>query len=111
VPLQQPVPQSVELQYATQVWLLHSLPALQAAQRAPFAPHAPLAVPGWQLPFASQQPLAQLVASHLHWPPTHSCPVGHATQAAPFAPHWAFAVPATHDVPLQHPVEQSAGSQ
>jgi len=38
------------------------LPALQAMQPAPFVPHAPLAVPGWQVPLASQQPLGQLLA-------------------------------------------------
>jgi hypothetical protein len=44
--------------------------APQLAQAAPPVPQAALVVPGRQVA-PSQQPLGQLVASHLHMPPTH----------------------------------------
>jgi hypothetical protein len=91
--------------------LVHSLPALHATQAAPLSPQAALAVPGWQTPPASQQPLGQLAALHLHAPLTHAWPVAQATHAAPFTPQSAFVVPASQVVPLQQPGEQSVGSQ
>ena len=90
---------------------MHSLPALHATQAAPLAPQSALAVPAWQTPLASQQPVGQLFASHLHLPLTHSCPVGHDTQAAPSEPHSALVTDFTQVVPLQQPVAQSAGAQ
>jgi hypothetical protein len=106
VPLQQPVGQSVELQYGTQLCPVHSLPALHATHAAPPVPQSALAVPGWQFPLASQQPFGQVVALHPHAPFTHSVPVAHAIHAAPPVPQSAFMVPASHDVPAQHPVVQ-----
>jgi len=87
------------------------LAGAQATQRAPPDPQSVLAVPGWQLPPASQQPLGQLAALHTHAPPAHACPAAQATQAAPLAPHCAVVVPATHDVPAQQPLAQSVESQ
>jgi hypothetical protein len=84
-------------------------------QDSPSVPQIALVVPGWQMPFASQQPVGQLVASQTHRPPpgvaTHSCPAGHALQAAPPAPQFALVVPAMQVVPVQQPVVQSAGLQ
>ncbi len=74
-------------------------------------PQSALDVPVWQLPLPSQQPLAQLVASHLHTPLAHSCPVGQTTQAPPSAPQAAFVGGLMHDVPLQQPVAQSPALQ
>jgi hypothetical protein len=111
VPTQHPVVQIVGSQAATQAWLLHSLPALHVVQSAPPVPQALLAVPSWQTPEASQQPVGQLVASHTQTPFTHSCPDAHATQAAPAAPHSAPVFPASQVVPLQQPVAQLAGAQ
>jgi hypothetical protein len=106
VPLQQPVGQSVELQYGTQLCPVHSLPALHATHAAPPVPQSALAVPGWQLPLVSQQPAGQVVALQPHTPLMHSAPVAHAMQAAPPTPHSVFNVPATQDVPSQQPVVQ-----
>ena len=51
---------------------MHTSVPGQLLQGAPPLPQALVAVPGWQAPLPSQQPLAQLVASHiivLHaWP-------------------------------------------
>jgi len=74
-------------------------------------PQSPRAVPGWQTPCVSQQPVGQLVALQTHAPFTHACPAAHATQAPPALPHWAFVFPASQVVPLQQPVEQSADEQ
>jgi hypothetical protein len=84
-------------------------------QDAPSVPQTALVVPPWQTPFASQQPVGQLVESQTHTPPpaaaTHSCPVGQAAQAAPLAPQSALEVPGSQVVPLQHPVLQSPAAQ
>jgi hypothetical protein len=94
--------------------LQYSFSAVQFAHVAPDVPHIASALPGWQFPLASQQPLGQLVESHAHAPPfaalTPSCPVGHEMQAAPLAPHSVFVVPAIHDEPLQQPVGQLVAS-
>ena len=91
------------------------MPTAQASQAAPPVPQIALVVPGWQTPFASQQPAGQLFASHKQLPPpgpaTHSCPAGQALQAAPSAPHSVFEVPARQLTPLQQPVAHSAGLQ
>jgi hypothetical protein len=86
--------------------LAHSLPAPQAAHAAPPSPHTVLLVPGWQTPFASQQPLGQLAASHKHEPLMHSCPPPHEMQMSPFTPQAPFASPRTQVVPLQQPFGQ-----
>jgi hypothetical protein len=91
--------------------LAQSLPNAQATQRAPPLPHAALALPGWQLPLPSQQPLAQLVASHWHTPLTHSCPARHAQQAAPSAPQKSLVFPGSQVAPLQQPLGQSPALQ
>jgi hypothetical protein len=72
VPLQQPSGQSVALQYGTQAWFAHSKPALHALQAAPWTPQSALVVPVWQMPYESQQPFGQLIASQPHAPPKHS---------------------------------------
>lgn len=55
----------------------------------PPVPHAVAALPAWQTPFASQQPLGQLAAVHTHSPATHSWPAEH----TPFLPHAQPEVP------------------
>jgi hypothetical protein len=88
------------------------LPAgVHAAHAAPPAPQTALVSPGWQTPFASQQPVGQLAASHWHTPSTHDWSAGHAVQAAPSMPHWALVGGVTHVVPTQQPVAQSAALQ
>jgi hypothetical protein len=67
----------------------------------------------WQVPLASQQPLAQLAGVHTQlWSGPHSVPGGHATQVTPLSPHAVLAVPAWQ-VPLasQQPFGQLAGVQ
>jgi hypothetical protein len=93
VPLQHPVAQSAGPQNTTQLWPEHSSVAPHATQAAPPAPHAPLAVPSWQLEVTSQQPVEQLFASQTHRPATHSWPLLQATQAAPPVPHTVLAAP------------------
>ncbi len=82
-------------------------------------------MPGWQLPFASQQPLGHEVASHTHWPLTQRVPAPqagplpqahcppmqalaamglHAEQATPWSPQ-AWALGARHCEPEQHPAQ------
>ena len=48
---------------------------------------------------------------HTHAPLTHVCPVAQATQASPPVPQAPADVPASHVVPLQQPVAQSAALQ
>jgi hypothetical protein len=60
-----------------------------AVHAPPWTPHA-ISDGIWHILLASQQPLAQLCASHTHWPPAHRCPVTHAV----FMPHWH--TPAAH---------------
>jgi hypothetical protein len=90
---------------------LHWFPPEQAVQAIPPAPHAAVVLPGWQLPLASQQPLAQDVVSQTHAEPAHSCPEAHATQAAPSVPQYWVVVPDSHAVPLQQPLAQSLALQ
>jgi hypothetical protein len=62
----------------------------QLAHCAPPPPHAFGSLPGWQAPFSSQQPRAQLVASHVESkqvPFSHSALALHRAQAAPKLPH------------------------
>lgn len=81
-PLQQPAAQLAALQplHACAV----QVPAPQDAHAAPFFPHSVAAVPALHWPVASQQPVAQLVASHTQtppeqrWPTAHTAPVPHA---------------------------------
>ncbi len=75
-------------------------------------PQSALDVPDWQAPVASQQPLGQLCALHLHAPLTHSCPVKHAAQSAPPVPQSPLALPGWQ-FPLasQQPFGQLAASQ
>jgi hypothetical protein len=77
----------------------------------PPVPQSPRAVPAWQTPEASQQPVGQLVELHTQLPPTQVFPARQVTQAAPSVPHMAFVRPGSHVVPLQQPVEQSAAEQ
>ena len=65
VPLlsQQPLGQVAAVQVAVvQAWLVQTSVALQATHAAPPLPQAGWAPPATQLPFASQQPLGQVVA-------------------------------------------------
>jgi hypothetical protein len=48
-------------------WPRQSWPWGHASHAAPPRPQEPLAFPGRQCPFASQQPLGQLTASQTHW--------------------------------------------
>jgi len=98
----------------TQVEFWHCRPVPQLTHAFPPSPHAELAVPGWQAPVPSQQPLGQEAALHTHAPSSHSCPAAHATHAAPAGPHVAlFELLGgfTHVEPLQHPSGQSSGAQ
>jgi hypothetical protein len=79
------------------------LPALQATQAAPPAPHAALAVPGWHCCSVSQQPVGHVDELHAQAPLMHSLPAEHATHATPPVPHWEFRVPNSHVGPLQQP--------
>ena len=60
-------------------------PAPQARQAAPSLPHAPVAVPGWQVPSAAQQPFGQFcrVQGETHWPFTHWSAPSHVPQLPP----------------------------
>jgi hypothetical protein len=57
---------------------------LQVTHAPPTDPQAPVLVPGWQFPWASQQPLEQL---HTHFPFWHTVPLG---QSAPVVPQTHF---------------------
>jgi hypothetical protein len=41
---------------------------MQSEQGAPVDPQTVFAVPGWQTPDWSQQPVGQTFSSHTHWP-------------------------------------------
>jgi hypothetical protein len=123
LPLQQPA-QFPELQ-PWHAWPEH-MPPSHEAQSAPPVPHCAEVLPVWHRPVPSQQPDAQLVASHLHTPATQCWPVAHGPLIMPHAhaplvqrserlshaPHIAPEAPqldvvslatATQVVPLQHP--------
>jgi hypothetical protein len=69
---------------ATHAWLEHFCALVeQFAHAAPPLPQAAEAVPGWQAPFASQQPFAQLVASQVQAPCTHAWPAAQGSRLPP----------------------------
>jgi hypothetical protein len=76
-----------------QIW-----PAEHVAQTAPPAPHALVAVPGWQV-LPLQQPFGQLALVHTHCPLLQVCP---ASQAWPQVPQLVVVFRAVQ-VPLQQP--------
>ncbi len=106
--------------------------ASQALQVCPLPPHCEAVGGATQSFAAEQQPLAQLVPSHTHAPPTQWRPTGHwallpqrhwpvaqalartashAKQAPPSTPHWPAVVAVMHVEPLQHPLGQVAALQ
>lgn len=148
-PLQQPVGQLVTSQ--VHMPLTHRWPGAHAAavpqaqlplaQVSPVRPHATQALPlaphfAAPVPVMHsaplQQPLAQLVASHTHWPPTQRWPMAQAAavpqvhaplvhplarvgsqvlHTAPAAPHAEAEVGVTHAPLRQQPVAQLVWSQ
>jgi hypothetical protein len=89
----------------------HSWPAAQLAQAPPPAPHADAAVPGWQAPAWSQQPLGQVAGSHVHALLRHAWPPVHDVHALPPAPHAVVAEPGWQaPFASQQPLGQAAAS-
>jgi hypothetical protein len=78
-------------------------PVLQVMHCLPAAPHAVTAVPTWQLPTRSLQPLHVWAAWHM--PPEHSCPVVQALHTWPDLPHAVTSAPLTHLLSWQQPVQ------
>jgi hypothetical protein len=77
-------------------------PAPQAWQVAPPLPQAPLAVPGWQLPSAAQQPLGQFCGVQVE---TH-CPLALQTNAPGHVPQLPPHPSGPHTLPAQSGVQQ-----
>jgi hypothetical protein len=86
VPTQQPLGQSLELQYAWHEPFVHWVPVLHATQAAPPEPHSELVGELTQIA-PLQQPLGHELALQTQEPLTHCCPVPHATHPAPSVPH------------------------
>jgi hypothetical protein len=106
-PLQHPLAQLPEPQPA-HAWAVHAL-VPQEAQAAPPVPHWVCAVPARHWPVASQQPVAQLVASHTQAPPEQRCPTAHVAplpQAqAPAVQRSDFESQAAHIAPAEPQLE------
>jgi hypothetical protein len=112
-PWQQPAGQELMLQtLVTHAWLVHDSVVLQTLQRAPPEPQAAIAVPGWQAPLTSQQPMGQVAALQLparHAWPVHTCPGWQATHEAPPVPHAVTRLPGWQTPEAsQQPVPQVA---
>jgi hypothetical protein len=80
-------------------------PLAQGLHAPPFLPQAPVEVPVWQTPAASQQPVGQLVASQTHAPPTQCLPPMQGAlppqRHAPPAEHVSAPIPQlVHEEPL-----------
>jgi len=74
--------------------LVHVIP-VQTTQAAPPVPHACEELPRWQVPVASQQPVAQVVGPQgvTQAPAVQLCPAAQAAQTWPPVPQAASCVP------------------
>jgi hypothetical protein len=87
-------------------------PAGHAVHARPPIPHAPVVLPGSQVPALLQQPVGQVAGLHVGWQlwAVHASPGGHAVQLPPPLPHAIVVVPVSQKPSAsQHPLGQVAG--
>jgi hypothetical protein len=113
---QHPVGQVVSSHGAVlQVPAVQASPDAHVTHAAPPVPHSLVVEPDSQKPSVSQQPFAQVVASHagpVQAPPVQVSRDGHGTHAAPPVPQAVSPVPGSHLPALsQQPVAQFVGLQ
>ncbi len=93
--------------------MTHVSPAGHTEHAAPPVPHAPVTLPGWQVPVASQQPVGHVDALHAgawHLPALHVSPEGHAMHEPPPVPQAPGTVPVSQNPRAsQQPVGQVVG--